>query len=511
MFENFRTRAAAFIRGVSARVAPGAKRGQRRFDAAVVDRLTASWLATSAAIDTELRGQLDLLRQRSRDLFKNNEYAVKFGRMVKNNVVGAEGFNFQARVTDPNGAPDTLANRAIEAAWYRWQRMGNCEVTGQRSFVEVCRSLVMALARDGEFLVRRVQGPGAGPFYFQLQVLDVARLDTTYNRAASGEGNAIIMGVEQNSYGKPVAYHIWSAAAGLHVSRTRERVPAGEIYHRFIPLEDGQTRGVPWMHAAMRRLNDLNGYREAAVIAARIGASKMGFFTTPDGQPADGEKDGDGNFIQQVSPGEIGMAPVGTKFESFNPDYPHQQFDAFCKAALRGISSAIGVSYNGLANDLEGVNFSSIRAGVLDEREEWMGIQGFFVSSFLTPIFEEWLTGALAWGLIRLPNGTALPLLKFDKFSAHVWQGRRWAWVDPLKDINASVVAIENRLASPQQICAQSGRDIEDVLDDIAAFQALAAAKGVSLGVSLGVNAAGAAKANATAQAVEAAEADDGK
>lgn len=505
MLANLRTRAAAQLRRVASwMAAPG--RAARRFDGAVVDRLTSSWRTTAAAIDQELRNDLDKLRARSRDLFKNNEYAAKFGRMVKNNVIGADGFNFQARIMDANGLPDTAANGAIEAALWRWMRAGNCEVTGQRSFVEVCRSLIMALARDGEFLVRKVMGQGGA--LFQLQILDVSRLDTMLNRNAGEGGNAIIMGVEKDAYGRPVAYHIWSAAAGTHAHRTRERVPASEILHRFIPIEDEQTRGVPWLHAAMRRMNDLNGYREAAVIAARIGAAKMGFFYAPDGEPAGaGETDASGNFIQEAAPGEFEVLPTGYKFEAFDPTYPHEQFDSFCKAALRGIASGIGVSYNGLANDLEGVNFSSIRAGVLDEREEWMAIQGFFAGAFLLPVFEEWLKAELAFGRIRLPTGAALPLSKFDKFSAHTWQGRRWAWVDPLKDINAAVVAIENRLASPQQIAAQAGRDPEEILDDIAAWQALAAKKGVSIPAPTG----GAAAATAATAANAAAGQDKGE
>jgi lambda family phage portal protein len=461
--------------------------GMRKFDAAVVDRLTASWLATGAAIDQELRGQLDLLRARSRDMFKNNPYAAKFGRMFRNNIVGAEGFTLQVRVVDVGDKPDTAANRAIEAAFWRWSRPENCDVTGRRSFPDMVRGAVTALARDGEFLFRKVRGTGRGEFSYQLQSLDVSRLDTTLNREAAAGQNAIVMGVELDPYRRPVAYHIWTApAASGRLSRERERVPAAEIIHQFIPMEDEQTRGVPLMHAAMRMVNDLHGYREAAVIAARIGASKMGFYKQPEGAggPDADDADDDGNLIRQASPGEFEVMPAGYEFQTFDPTYPHDQFDAFCKAALRGIASGVGVAYHTLANDLEGVNYSSIRAGVLDEREEWMAIQNWLTSALLTPVYEEWIETALLAGAIKLPNGAALPASKLFKFRQHAWQGRRWAWVDPLKDIQASALAIDRALASPQQIAAQSGRDVEDILDDIAAFQALVAAKGVVLGTA---------------------------
>jgi lambda family phage portal protein len=457
----------------------------RRFEGAVVNRLTASWNAYNIAIDAELRTDLDRLRARSRDMFKNNEYAAKFGRMVRNNVVGADGFRLQAQSEDPGGAKDAFANKAIEKSFERWSKPANCDVRGKRSFTDICRSVARGLARDGEFMIRKRRGAGAGPFGYQLQLLDVDRIDTLLNIMPAVGHNAVIMGVEVDEWRKPVAYHLWDRhpTEAANVSRFRERIPAEEIIHGFIDIEDEQTRGIPWIHAAMRRSNDLNGYREAAVIAARVGASKMGFFTTPDGQPAsqtDGS-DGKGTYSSEATPGTFDVLPEGVQFQSFNPDYPHAQFDMFCKGALRGIASAIGVAYHSLANDLEGVNFSSIRSGTIEERDEWMVIQDWLTEQLLVTVYEDWLDMSLLMGAILLPNGSALPLAKKQKFLDHKWQPRRWQWVDPLKDMAANVLAIENGLVSPQMVAAQQGRDIEDVIDDLAAFQQLLKVKKVTL------------------------------
>lgn len=457
------------------------KHRQRAFDGARVDRLTASWIATNTSIDQELRSDLDRLRARSRDLFKNNEYAAKFGRLVRNNIVGPEGFILHARATDPSGKPDIAANRAIELAFWDWCKPRHCDVIGRRAFVDVVRMAVVSMARDGEFLIRRVRG--RGKFGYQLQPLNVDRLDTTLNRAPSAAQNAILMGVEVDSARMPMAYHIWTAdvSAGSVARRERERVPADDILHGFVGQEEEQTRGVPWLHAAMRILNDLKGYREAAVIAARVGASKMGMYIAPDGVPPNGEEGSDGNFTTDATPGQFDVAPPGYDFKTYDPTYPHDQFDAFCKGTLRGIASAAGVAYTSLANDLTDVNFSSIRSGVLDERDEWMVLQNIVINQLLVPIYEDWLDQALMRGMIRMPNGSALPAAKRDKFADHIWQARRWQWVDPMKDINAAILAIGNGLASPQQIAMQTGRDIEDVLDDLADFMALAKSKGINL------------------------------
>ena len=178
------------------RFAPAAvpRAGARRFEAAVMDRLTSSWLSVNTAIDAELRLYLDRLRARSRHLFKNNEYAKKFGRMVQNGIVGPEGFTLQVRAKDANGKLDADANRAIESAFYQFMRRENCDVTGRQSFTQMMRGAALALARDGEFLFKKVRG--LGKFGYQLQAINVDRLDTMYNVAPANGRNAVIMGVE---------------------------------------------------------------------------------------------------------------------------------------------------------------------------------------------------------------------------------------------------------------------------------------------------------------------------
>ena len=467
---------------------PTAAPQRRDFSAAIVSRLTASWKTSNLSANADIYRSLDALRARSRDLAQNNVYARKFIQMVGANVVGPAGFTLQARVYDKPDEPDNGANDAIETAFKKWGTRGVCEVSGQYSFTDLCTLLVAAAARDGEFMVRVLRGKDAGNgFGFALQVLDIDRLDTTYN-AVPETGHHIRMGVEINQWGRPIAYHLKTShpgdmwLAGQTTQSTRRlRIPAEDIIHRFVADRPEQLRGVPWMHAAMIQLNNLGGYEEAAIIAARVGASKMGFFTSPDGDPmplADGQ-DENGVAYTDADPGTFGTLPPGYDFKSFDPDYPHAMFGDFIKAALRGAASGMGVAYNELANDLEGVSYSSIRQGVLSERDQWMQRQAWFISAFLDPVYNEWLRGALAFGRISLANGSPLPIAKYDKFSNHEWQGRRWQWVDPLKDVETARLSIQTGIASPQMIAAQNGVDVEDVIVAIKRFETLVEKAGV--------------------------------
>ena len=488
-------------------VRPTSRMFFRRFDGAKTSRLSTGWTTLGTAIDAEIKMDLHALRARARDMSINNDHARKFLQMVTDNVVGPQGFTLQALAADPNGQPDRLARNVIEQAFFAWGRTGECDVTGRLSFADVCRLLARSLARDGEVLIRRVRDRSFA-YGYRLQLLDIDRLDILDDRDLP-DGNKVRMGVEMDTHGRPVAYWLLTQHPGSQrrdpgVENRRERVPADDILHGFIADRPEQTRGFPWMSSAMSRMNQLHGYEEAAIVAARTGAAKMGFFTSPDGSPnalAD-DKDDEGNFISEADPGALQVLPQGYDFKSFDPDYPTANYESFVKACLRGIASGLGVSYNTLANDLEGVNFSSIRSGTLSERENWMVVQNWMIDAILRPVFMDWLDAALLKGVLRMPNGSALPAGKREKFGAHTWQGRRWQWVDPLKDIEASRLAIQTGVASPQMIAANAGVDVDDVLEQLAEFEARVREKQIGL-INLAPPPVAAPKETAVDQAVK--------
>lgn len=457
----------------------------RAFAGASVNRLTESWLGTLNSIDQDLRGDLDKLRQRSSEAAQNNEYVKKFLGMCGRNIVGPVGFILQPRVVDDGGQPDTLANKAIERAFWNWGKRGSCEITGRMTFVKLCRTVVESVARDGEALIHIVRGKAAkNREGFALQLLDVARLDTNFNLESGASRNAVIMGVEIDAYRRPLAYWLFDRVPnGPRGPGQRVRIPAADMIHIFDQRWPEQTRGIPWTHAALVQLHHLKAYRDAAVIAAQIGAKKMGFYTTPDGAAPGSTPEGwaaKDMPAEQAESGTFEVLPAGTTFESFNPDYPHQLYDAFVKAGLRGVATGLDVSYNNLANDLEGVNFSSIRHGMMDERDQWLTLQSFTIDEFLDPVHALWLPLALLNGTVVLPNGSPLPFAKLDKFSEHVWQGRRWAHVNPMQDMEAARLQIKTGVASPQTIAAASGVDVNEIIADLADFEARVRASGLT-------------------------------
>lgn len=440
---------------------------RRGYNAAEVSNLTASFKGEHSTLNEDLERSLRIIRSRSRQLYKNDDYVKKFMRMAQNHIVGPHGVQLSVPCKRPDGSTDEADRLVVEKAFARWSKRGVLDVTGRLSRTQLERLLVLIWARDGEWLLRRVKGSSFNRFGYALQVIDPVLLDETY-RADFADGRRIRLGVETDQWGAAVAYHLRADTQTSAFGTRRTRVPASEIWHGFIQEEPDQLRGVPWIHSAMRRLNDLGGYIEAAVIAARVGASNMGFYVPPAGDTGNtgaladevvhGEQGTAPQLIKDAIPGGFEELPPGYDFKSFDPDYPHQNFDAFVKAMLRGVASGIGADYNTLANDLEGVNFSSIRSGKLEVQDEWMCLQGMFREHLHDPLGSEWLTMAFASGQL----GT-LPVSKFEKYDVFTWQYRRWPWVDPLKDGQLRVLEIDNALNSYSAVMRELGRDPETV------------------------------------------------
>lgn len=443
---------------------------KRGFEAAKTGRLTASWTTQPKPIDTDIHAGLKKLRARSRDLALNNDYVCRFLSLTRSNVIGPSGIVLQSKAQSIRGNPDTKAIEAIESSWSDWTRHGNTDTTGQHSFISLLGVIIETVAIDGEFLAIKHTGYPHNHHGFAIELLDVELLDTENNQQLRN-GNAIRMGVELDEWRRPVAYHLITSKSTdtdyTYNGRKYRRVPAEQVIHGFLPRAAWQTRGIPWLAPSMMRLNMLAGYEEAELVAARVASAKMGILYRESGSAEyTGESDERGDFVTDAEPGSFEIAPDGYKLQAWDPAHPATAYSDFIKGVLRGIAAGLGVSYHTLANDLEGVNYSSGRLGALEDRELWKSLQNWLIETFCAPVYESWLTHSLLSEQI-IAGAQTLPARSIDKYLNVTWQPRRWAWVDPQKDMNANIAAIEQGLRSRSDVIREQGRDPDDVWQEI--------------------------------------------
>ncbi len=447
-------------------------KGKRFFESAMLGRLTASWSVQPVSADELVHSQLRTLRARSRDQVYNNDYAKRFMSMIKTNVIGAKGIVVQSQAVGRAGEPDRMAQQAIEDTFTDWSLAKNCDVRGRLSWREMQAVIVSNVAMDGEILIRKHK---LGPYAFQCELLDPEFLDVDHNQLLP-DGNEIRFSIEYDKLYRVAAYHIVQpentpfSYMATYNKKNYVRIPADEIIHLFVTEYVDQKRGFPWMSTALGRLKMLGGFEDAALTASRAGASKMGFFTSEHGDQYTGETDEEGNIIEDFQPGYMQELPPGMKFEGFDPGYPTGEFADFMKSVLRGISSGLSVSYNTLANDLEGVNFSSMRHGAIEEREIWKLLQAWLTETLIRPVFEEWLSTELALGTIDIPmkgGGKKALNRALENYLPARYQPRRWSWIDPLKDIQSKREEIALGITSISSIIRDQGKDPLEVWTEI--------------------------------------------
>jgi lambda family phage portal protein len=291
--------------------------------------------------------------------------------------------------------------------------------------------------------------------------------------------------VELDIYSRARAFHLLTQHPGddlPEVQRRRyESFSPEEIEHCFLVERAGQVRGIPWLAVSAKGLHMLDGYEEAELVASRTAASKMGFFTSEDGEGYTG----DDTEVEADEEGVTREAPVmsaepgtfeditGYNFVPWDPQHPTGAFGEFVRANLRRIAGGMGVSYVALANDLKGVSWSSVRYAAVEDRDLYMMLQDFVIDHFLTPVFNHWLKNTIMAGRLKLPYR------RLEKYQNVNWQPRRWKWVDPAKEAAGHEKDLAMGINSPQRISADSHGDLDEIFTEIGEAVALAKEKGI--------------------------------
>jgi lambda family phage portal protein len=250
-----------------------------------------------------------------------------------------------------------------------------------------------------------------------------------------------------------------------------ERVPADQIVHLRLVDRWPQTRGEPWLHAVARKLNDMDGYSEAEIVAARGAASYVFTIETPDdnsplaGQTATGADAGASVSKEVVvEPGMgVRMAP-GEEWKTHAPNRPNTALDPFMRYMLREVAAGAGVSYESLSRDYSQSNYSSSRLALLDDRDLWKMLQQWFIRNFRFPLHKQWLQSAMLSGSIP---GVGVEQYATDpkKFEAVLFKPRGWGWIDPTKEVEAAEKSVKAGFTTRADVIAATadGRDIEDI------------------------------------------------
>lgn len=428
------------------------------YEGARVDRRASGWITSDSSANAEIGPALTRLRQRSRDLVRNNAYGARAVNELAGQAVGT-GITAQAKPAD--GSKEL--SKQINDAWKIW--VDECDADGQLDFYGLQRLVVRTVIESGECLIRqRPRYPDDG-FHvpLQLQVLEPDYLDI--NKTMPTKTGSIIQGVELDLLGRRVAYWLFDQHPGdvgigykTSLTMTSQRIPAQYILHVY-QKDRQQIRGVPWFAPVVIHMRDLDEYREAERVRKKIEACFATFVTQPEAEqgPAVGSvSTTSGQKVETLEPGMIRYLKPGEEVAFAQPTSHGEGYRDFMRDMQTEIASGLGLTYEQLTGDLSNVNYSSYRAGLLSFRT---GIECFrwlnFIPMFCKPVRRWFVNNAFLAGRVSaIDYGTK-------------WCPPGFGSVDPLKDANAMRAAVRMGTQTWEDAVSEMGYDPEEQIEEI--------------------------------------------
>lgn len=412
----------------------------------------------SSGPNAELERDQVKLVKRSRHALKNNAYAGIARNAYVDNLVG-------------NGIQAKWPTQELQKLWDRWCLQ--CDADGIDNFHGLQALLCGAEFSDGEILVRRRwRRPGDGLVVpFQIELLECDHLPIELNDFTK----LIRCGIQKNVIGQRTHYHIWREhpldMQSGNYNETRA-VAADDVIHYFQRLRPKQDRGIPHLSIILLRLYELDEMQDATLVKQKLAQlfawiiKKRSDFDggDPDGSGNDfGEhvgEESDGTSITKIKPGTINYLDDDEDISFSTPDGIGDNYAEWLKTELRAAAKAVGLTYEQFTGDLTEVNYSSIRAGLIEFRRRIERLQHHLMIFRFCHRVAIWFLDAVWLNRILPLNGYAQDPFQF----LPTWKPPRWDWVDPLKDAMADILEVRAGMNTLKGKLAERGLDFDDTV-----------------------------------------------
>lgn len=457
-------------------------------------------IRNSSSGDMEVQRDARVLREIARDFDRNLDLARGVLSILVRNIVGPTGIGIEPMPRRFDGTIHHEFADALLQLHTDWKRRP--EVTQSRQWASCERLACRSWLRDGEMfaqlLVGRIPTLDHGtrvPFSLELLEADLCPLE--FNDASRN----IRQGVEHNTWGRKLAYHVYKGHPGDAFALVNtlwpelKRVDAQRILHPIMSDRISQMRGVSIFASVLNRLHDVKDYEDSERVAAKVAAS-MAAVIVKGGPEAYGEvgdlpddkrymKFAPGTIFDDLAPGER-VEPIDTKRPNTNlPDYRKGQL----QAASRGTEAG----YSSMSGDYDG-SYSSQRQELVEQDASYGVLADEFIGAFSQPAYNTFVRAAIASGQVRVPDD--VDPLRVDEAEYH---RPPMPWIDHDKEMKGIERALANNLTSEAEEMRKRGRNYRDVLRQKADFRNYATDLGVPL-LEHNTQAAGAPAANDSAE-----------
>lgn len=484
--------------------------------AEVVGRELASWRAPITSADSAIRQtDKELLDARVHDLRRNHGAIQGADTVYRDSIVGSH-YRLTAqpntRVLGPT-FDETWAEEfasEVEAKFSTWADSDEnwFDASRRNNLTSFVRLAIGCFFAGGEVLATAEWARSGRPFHTMLQMVDCDRLS---NPLGVMDTKTLRRGIEMDRYGAPVAAHIrnghprdfYSLSDSYRWVRVamRERWGRLQVLHLIDQTRPAMTRGVSRLAAVLKETRMASKFRDItlqnAIANASFAAAIESELPSNMAFEAIGATEGpnSGNsftaeaaaYLEMVSAftrGGRNLHLDGVKIPHLPPNSKLKLLPAgtvggigqsFEESLHRMIATGLNMSYEEYTHDYSKTNYSSSRQAANAMRRAMLSTKAMVADRVANAGYLLWLEEAVSEGHI-----TALPAavrsnanwlwegMNLQAMGRASWIGASVGQVDEMKETQAAVLRIKNRLSTVAIECARLGHDYRDIFEQAA-------------------------------------------
>lgn len=443
------------------------------------------WIIDAGNAEDNIDLYSSTLRKRARDLYAGGGLARSGPETLTTSVVGwgiLPKPKIDGDYLEMTDEAREEAEKAIAREFRLWAGNTMCDATRRQNFYGIQQLAFLSMLMSGDvFALFGMKENKRTPYQTTIRLLEADRIcnpDSSGDSegTATDSGGRIVDGVETDQEGTVIRYHvasrspiaendsselIWTAIDAFGADTGYPNILHVMTYER-----PEQCRGIPFVAAEIEQLKQFTRYMNAELAANVVSAMLTCFITSDQDDGSFGMQDAvnkedkvtDDDISLELAPGAVYSLPPGKKIETVNPLRSNSQFETFVNTCITVIASSMGIPKEVLTKKYES-NYTAARAALLDF---WRTVKVYrtrFNDDFNQPIYEQWLSEAVATGRIDAPGFFDDPAVR-QAWCGCVWMGASMGHVDPKKEVAAAESRIANNITTQEQEAAEyNGND----------------------------------------------------
>lgn len=433
---------------------------------------TKGWEAISYSFKEDIEYNTKTLRDRSRDIYHGGGVGAGAIKGVVTSVVGSGlkpslNIDYEFLGMTREEAKEWEAKTKREFAL--WAESTNADAERVDNFYELQELAFLSYLMSGDVFAMMPRKERANwPYQTCIKLIEADRCLTPYEKVSLTE-DKVINGVEVDKTGEVKAFYIANKfpTDGLvseddcvRIEKYGKRSGRQNMLHIMVRERPEQRRGVPFLSLILPALKQLERYMDAELMGAVVNAFYTVFITSEEEHieksavsplhydDDDSDHDDDDPDVKLGS-GAVQYLREGEKVEESKPGRPNPAFEGFVKAVCRQMGATLEIPYEVLLKHFTS-SYSASRAAQLEANKMYRKKRERFAADFCQPVYEEWLSEAVATGRIYAPGLLSDPLIK-KAYSKTEWNGPAHGQLDPLKEAKASILKMENGLSTGEK------------------------------------------------------------